>query len=81
MPVPIPMVNGIWLVFGKIHLEIDTDTGIIRELVMGASETALLPVGRPSVVGAIAKWRRHYGEPEGLSGKSSFMQCLSELYW
>ena len=22
-------------------------------------------------MGAIAKWRRHYGEPKGLSGKSS----------
>ena len=37
---------------------------------MCCSETGnLLLVCR--VEGALAKWRRHYGEPKGLSGKSS----------
>ena len=51
------------MVLGKIHFGIDTDAGIIRKLVMDAFDTAkLLPVG--SVVGTIAKWRRHYAEAQ-----------------
>ena len=42
---------------------------VIRKLVMGGSEKVRLV---PALVdGALAKWRRHYGEPKGLSGKSS----------
>ena len=41
---------------------------VIRKLVMGGSEKARLIPAR--VDGALAKWRRHYGEPKGLSGKS-----------
>ena len=41
----------------------------IRKLVMGGSEKARLVPAR--VDGTLAKWRRHYGEPKGLSGKSS----------
>ena len=41
----------------------------IRKLVMGGSEKARLVSAR--VDGALPKWRRHYGEPKGLSGKSS----------
>ena len=44
---------------------------VIRKLVMGGSEKARLVPAR--VDGALAKWRRHYGEPKGLSGKSSFI--------
>ena len=42
---------------------------VIRKLVMGGSEKARLVPAR--VDGALAKWRRHYREPKGLSGKSS----------
>ena len=42
---------------------------VIRKLVMGGSEKARLVPAR--VDGAFAKWRRHYAEPKGLSGKSS----------
>ena len=42
---------------------------VIRKLVMGGSEKARLVLAR--VDGALAKWWRHYGEPKGLSGKSS----------
>ena len=42
---------------------------VIRKLVMGGSEKARLVPAR--IDGALAKWRRHYGEPKGLYGKSS----------
>ena len=47
---------------------------VIRKLVMGGSEKARLVPAR--VDGALAKWRRHYGEPKGLSGKSSLFSIL-----
>ena len=31
-------------------------------------------------MGAIAKWRRHYGEPNGLSGKSSGKYILRQIF-
>ena len=43
----------------------------IRKLVMDGSEKAWFVPAR--VDGALAKWRRHYGEPKVLSGKSSFV--------
>ena len=62
------------MVFTKIHFGIGTDTGIIRKLVMGASETTrLLPVE--------ASWEQsRNGEPKGLSGKSSllFMRSMKK---
>ena len=51
-------------------------TAAIRKLVIGGSGKAgIVPAG---VDGALAKWRRHYGEPKGLSGKSSFASVSTD---
>ena len=56
------------MVCGKFHGEL-IPIPVIRKLMLGGSEKARLVPAR--VDGALAKWRRHYGEPKGLSGKSS----------
>ena len=59
-----------WFVANSTGELIGLPIPVIRKLVMGGSEKARLVPER--VDGALAKWRRHYGEPNGLSGKSSY---------
>jgi len=67
LPVPMQIrMNGISLVIGKIHWRIElTLMQKIRKLVLSGSGTGTCSRG------VLAKWRRHYGEPKRLSGKSS----------
>ena len=51
---------------------------VIRKLVMGGSEKARLVPARVDEALAKSKWRRHYGEPKGLSGKSSLLPFLQK---
>ena len=81
-PIPVPMpiwVNGNWFVANSTGELIPIP--VIIKLVMGGSEKARLVPAR--IDGALAKWRRHNGEPKGLSGKSSFAldrqsKCLAD---
>ena len=69
IPVPMPICLTVfyWFVANSTGELIPIPA--IRKLVMGGTEKVRFVPAR--VDGALEKWRRHYGEPNGLSGKSS----------